>query len=497
MTVRNADTDTIAAATRSAVPHFAAIITEARAEMSHEDIRRAISDALGNLGEDENGWRAWARDVFDDNVVYEWGGKLWRSGYTLSEDGTAELGEGVEVVVTYTPVGGTSEAAEAIARAEANSLRESMVKALEQSEPLRAEMRVLLERLDNPTGLVDLVESNPTPIAERAVRTDGTALIKLIEPGWGSTGYYSPAVLERDVPQVFPAGTKMFWDHPTDREARERPEGSLERLAAELVETPTYLKGSAAPAGEGVYAKAKVFEKYAGLVDDLAPHIGVSIRGRGRTKVGTAEGRNGPIVDELTEGISTDFVTMPGAGGRIVEMFEAARRPLDNPEGEGSNMDELTEARRRADEAEAKITEAETKAREAAERAERAELAVAVATAGTKAREALASVKLPDAAKDRIVERLASNPPTKDGQLDVEALEAAAKDAAEAERKYLAGIVGSGRVTGLGESDDAAPTADGELSEADQKAIDKEYESLASTIGLDEAATKTFVTGRS
>lgn len=160
-------------------------------------------------------------------------------------------------------------------------------------------------------------------LRERAVSDDGVATIKVIAPGWGSSGYYSPDVLKRDGAKVYPPGTKMFWNHPTEAEEAARPEGNLYDLAAETVSEARWQDG---PDGPGLYADCKVFDAFRGPVNELAPHVGVSIRADGRAHVGEAEGKRGPIVDELTEGISIDFVTSPGAGGKIVQLFESYRR---------------------------------------------------------------------------------------------------------------------------------------------------------------------------
>jgi len=161
------------------------------------------------------------------------------------------------------------------------------------------------------------------PLREKAVRRDGTVGLKLIAPGWGASGYYPAETLRRDGPKTFKAGTKMYWNHPTMAQESERPEGDLRDLAAVLVSDARWEESGAA--GPGLYADAKVFGDYAPAVEELAPHIGVSIRASGRAATGEAEGRQGPIINALTVGRSVDFVTEPGAGGRIVEMFEAAR----------------------------------------------------------------------------------------------------------------------------------------------------------------------------
>lgn len=168
------------------------------------------------------------------------------------------------------------------------------------------------------------------PLVERAVRRDGTIAIKMIQPGWGSSGYYSREVLERDMPKAFPAGTHMMWNHPTLSEQAERPERNLNDLAAVIVSEPRYQDNG--PAGPGVYADARVFSGYKETLDEIGEHIGVSILGAGVAEVGEAEGRKGRIVKEISQGYSVDFVTRPGAGGAIVSIFEsapgAARLPI-------------------------------------------------------------------------------------------------------------------------------------------------------------------------
>jgi len=160
------------------------------------------------------------------------------------------------------------------------------------------------------------------PLSERAVRRDGTISLKLIQPGWGSSGYYPRNVLERDIPKVFPAGTKMYWNHATPTEEMERPEGDLRNLAAVTVSDPIWLDGG--PNGPGMYAEARPFTGYAETIDEIGSHIGVSIRGMGQHTTGEAEGKSGRIIQEIVAGKSVDFVTEPGAGGAVVSIFESA-----------------------------------------------------------------------------------------------------------------------------------------------------------------------------
>lgn len=345
---------------------------------------------------------------------------------------------------------------------------------------------------------IDLCESGDgmfMPLIERAVRSDGTIPVKIIQPGWGSSGYYPADVLERDGPKIFVKGTKMFWNHPTPTEEAERPEGDLNQLAGEFVTTARYLANG--PAGAGLYADAKVFEAYKKAVDDLAPHIGVSIRASGRAKQGEAEGKEGPIITELIARKSVDFVTAPGAGGQIVSMFEAARphpRPLpigvpmergrgasgaavqrttrsgdleSNPMKE-ARMDELQLTQLQEANAALQTTLDEVKANNA-----RMQEALALRDAKDMVREALSASTLPDVTKARLIEALSMNPPMKDGSLDGAAFKKRIEEAVKAEVQYLETVLGKGQIRGLGESqyvveegDDASRKAEAALTEA-------------------------------
>lgn len=49
--------------------------------------------------------------------------------------------------------------------------------------------------------------------------TPGHIKVGLITPGWGSSGYYAAEVLESAAAdRVFPAGTHIYFDHPSASE---------------------------------------------------------------------------------------------------------------------------------------------------------------------------------------------------------------------------------------------------------------------------------------
>lgn len=319
------------------------------------------------------------------------------------------------------------------------------------------------------------------PLIEKAVRRDGTIPLKIIEPGWGTTGYYPAEVLERDGPKVFKTGTQMFWNHATPSEEVERPEGDLNGLAAVLVADARW--NAQGPAGPGLYADAKVFEAYQGPVNDLAPHIGVSIRAHGQMKHGEAEGRRGPIIQSINTAHSVDFVTKPGAGGRIIEMFEAARSSRKQPiqqEDEEVNEElkqELEEARKRL----AEVEQTNARLQEGLLLREARDFVI----------EELNKSTLPAITRGRLAVALAAKPPlTEAGQIDKTAYGAQIAEAITAETAYLTTVAGygSGKITGMGE---AAANA-----QVDEVALQKRMQEGFAALGLSEKEVAHATNGR-
>lgn len=179
----------------------------------------------------------------------------------------------------------------------------------------------------------------PHQIRETAVITEAAAadaaasgrlLVQLISPGWGSSGYYSTAVLEQAAADaVIPSGTHMYADHPTDTEVMERPERSIRDLMAVTTETARIATADDVARGAdtgSLVAEVRVAAPYRDLIDSLVEDIGVSIRGSASDiTMGEAEGRTGRIIEGLAHVASVDFVTRAGRGGRVLQLVESAR----------------------------------------------------------------------------------------------------------------------------------------------------------------------------
>lgn len=356
----------------------------------------------------------------------------------------------------------------------------------------------------------------------------------LIREGWGSSGYYSYEVLERDMPKAFPVGTHMYLDHPTVKEDEERPERTVRDLVGVTVSSPRM-------AGIDSVAEVEIFPHWVPVIDAMAEHIGLSIRAYGEIEEGDAGGKHGPIVQGLHMGESIDYVTKAGAGGQLGALIESARKDpeqlrieadraqsqpdwlkpfiteaaerlgipdpfkdsgsgRETKEGEMPELkEELSEAQSKVRQLEETVSKRDTELKEAQEeastqkdRADRAEDKLLQQEAARVVAGVISETEgLPKKAAARVLEAcMRSDLPTdSDGHLDKDALKERAASKAKEEIDYLNGVTGgSGEVRGFGESgggNDNEGTDEKELAEA-----------LGSYLDLPEDVAKHAAKGR-
>ena len=158
-----------------------------------------------------------------------------------------------------------------------------------------------------------------------AVTTKGNKWrVKVIESGWGSSGYYRPDVLANYGPVVFKKGTKVFMNHPSMTEASDRPERDVHQLAGKLTSDAVFQEGA-------LFADIEFYSHYAPIIKEMAEDVGLSIHAFGEASVGEAEGRTGPIIETLVADplTSVDVVTVAGAGGKFLTLLESYTRKED------------------------------------------------------------------------------------------------------------------------------------------------------------------------
>jgi hypothetical protein len=349
-------------------------------------------------------------DIFPEEklVVYQTGwidGKFYQANYTMDETGVITLGDPKEV--------------------------NRKVSYLEVSEPT-PDVTVMPEESANAE-----ITSDSVQLVERAVNPDGITMLKLISPGLGSSGYYSESVLKDAVgKRVFKKGLHNLIDHPTPAEESARPEGSLDKLGGTLIEDATW-RDDYHGHGPGVYAKAKVTPNFQEKLNSVATDIGVSIRAKGKAHIGNVDGKQVPIIDTIEQARSVDYVTLPGRGGKVIELMESNREATNMAISE-EQFNQLVESNRALTAQLAQLREGQ--ALQQAERVVNEQLS--------------RYVNLPKPTKERLAASLPSQfTMTESGALDVAALQETVKTAVTDALSYLSTLgLKTGDITDLGGS---------------------------------------------
>jgi hypothetical protein len=323
-------------------------------------------------------------------------------------------------------------------------------------------------------GTPDQLPLREASLRERAVAEDGTFEACLITPGWGSSGYYSAEVLQRDGPRIFTSGLQMFLDHASESEKRDRPERSVKDLAATLRSDAAWQDSGWN--GPGLYARAEALPTQREAIDALAAATGLSIYAYGVGHTGEVDGRKGVIIDRLTGAESVDVVTRAGRGGAIRVVREDARTTEERTMADDPKKSEFDTQLDRE-----QLRGMQESIRELQATNARLQREAAIANGAALIRRALAEAELPELSRARLAESLRPVL-TEAGALDSEKTLALVQEAADREAAYVAQLTGRGRVAGLGGSGAAltAEAAKARLAQAFERAgLSKEAAQLA------------------
>lgn len=307
----------------------------------------------------------------------------------------------------------------------------------------------------------------------------GRAHIIIIKPGFNATEdrYYPAEMLKRDY-KVF-EGQKQYADHPTESEDKERPERSIKDWVATLSEVKCDAAGVVTGIAEII--EPWFMQKLAALREKgMLNEMGVSINAIGHASKSTIEGKETMVIEELTDCRSVDFVTEPGAGGAVT-LYEADRsRDIDLVELSAlserrPDLIKAIEAKVRAEvskevkksmEDKERITELEgenetltTENTALKGQITEAEKAKAKADAQASIKEAVDKATLPNAAKERLIERF----------VDAESADGIA-EAIQSEIDYIAKLSEASKVKNLGPSQPATEAEEKALREAIKRA---------------------------
>jgi hypothetical protein len=154
---------------------------------------------------------------------------------------------------------------------------------------------------------------------------DGIYRIKIIKAGLGSSAFYPPEVIERDIKAAFPVGTKNFLDHPTAQESWDQPERTVTKIAGQQVSEAEY-----DPTDQSAYANVQFGTPHRQFIAENYKNLGMSIYAMAETEIGTVGDYTGQVVTKLVPDVlnSVDVVTAAGAGGAIVQKVSESYKRL-------------------------------------------------------------------------------------------------------------------------------------------------------------------------
>lgn len=375
------------------------------------ELLRASLRTLWKLTGQEDPWLC-MRALYDDAVIAERDGKLWRYPYTIDDKNQIAFGAAVQVEQRYVPVDG--------------AMREAFVDS------------------------AAFVEADANP---------GRFLVRVIAAGLSGNGnFYPDAVLREAVPLFGKA--RVF--AKSDAEHIAGGGKDVRNIIGAIVD-PEFKEGRGADAGE-IRATLQLLEPEGPIAVKLREAIkrgltnlfGLSVDMSGPARERRAGGRTFREAVKITRVQSVDLIVEPGAGGRVINFIEAkedtmrtklladirAAKPalLDGKDETKLTDDEIAALFREAVKPEDKP--ADKKAETPGVTAEQLQQTIRMVEARSYARATIAASQLPQAAKDRIKARF-----DKEERFTEADVDAALKD----EREYLAKFVESGTVRDLGD----------------------------------------------
>ena len=306
----------------------------------------------------------------------------------------------------------------------------------------------------------------------------GVIPVRFLVPGFNASKerYYTPEAI-KDAVKVF-ENVKMYADHPTDEDDKNRPERSIKDWAATLKNCRVSPQGNAI--GEA-YINAGWLKEKAQMLhgQGLLEQLAVSILGVGKGVKGEIDGVKTNIIEGIVKGRSVDFVTEPGAGGRagiaesadestdvdvvtmetlkkerpdLIEMLTIELSETIKPKQEVKMTEEIKELQE-------KLATTENALKEANDKLTAEQSARAKADAKALIDKAIAEAELPAVSKERIAKQFADRENT-DGLAD----------AIKAEQDYVLKVNEAGRVKDMGATKEDPAKAFNSLVESFERA---------------------------
>jgi hypothetical protein len=286
-------------------PPRSAFVTEAiDGQRSARDTRGILQKAANEKARELSGNRwAWSDviDYTDDQVVYEYEGKTWQAPYTLTEAGTAgtaEIGDGVEVVAQtwFVPVADGADESDVGEEPVAESVGEPAT-----------------EELDRIAGRV---------IEAKASAADGSRVfrVRIISAGDSKNGRrYPQNVLESAAPLY--EGAKAYDHHRSLEELRSGTISGLIGYYRNVEAAPDGLDGDLCLLPGATHTAEALDATIAAQEQGLPPLVGISHDAMTVLKPITVGGRRLQEATAITKVNSADVVSDPAAGGKATRVL--------------------------------------------------------------------------------------------------------------------------------------------------------------------------------
>lgn len=358
---------------------------------SFSDITARVMASLNaspDMPKDSDGFRPWLIEwVFPDHVIMSMEGKYYRVNYTENDRGQFTFSQPKEVDMTF------------VAK-EGNKMNDD------------------LDRRNSD----DISDSIHLNIIEKGTDQEKQeCIVVLIEAGanFSKKRYYPERTLRESATKF--AGLKMYLDHPTDREEIEKPERSIKDWLA-TIEESWFEDGK-------ILGRVHVHAKWLweNLKDEtFRKNIGISINASGRMSYGTIDGVKMQIVETIVIPKSVDWVTEPGARGRVLQLIESAKEKYEKEddlkmlktitieqlrEGRPDLVTSIEEGARQGNvikEKDSKIQELETENKNLKEKISAKDQEEKKSIMKSKVSEIIEGSKLPQVAKETLVSRFES-----------------------------------------------------------------------------------------
>jgi hypothetical protein len=396
-----------------------------------ELLRQAVRDKLRLSANGD--YYVDVRGIWPDQVVVQFKGRTYSYSYTLNADNTVALGEAVEVVANFQPVGAPTPATLAAPAA-----------------PVR-----------------EAVAADATATFREA--SDGSIEVTLVRAGRSAnSNYYPDAVLREGAPMF--EGVRVF--NKTDAEHIKGQGKAVDKLLGAIYGV-RFVEGKGVDSGAlvGTFkpinpADPVVTKMVEAVKRGMQNLLGLSIDATARTK------KRVQGAEQLREAVrflkvdSVDLIVEPGAGGGLDRLVEAAAGPtITNPKEEAMPLwkQRMLEAVKAKDPAKHAAINMDTVTDDEVTQLYEAVCGPLVPVDGTRmieakgddtpltradlqvftlrgaARERIATAKLPQAAKERLQAQIAAAGADR-------LTEAAVGDLIKAEGEYIARMTESGAV---------------------------------------------------